>query len=102
MRQWRSNAGFTLLELMLALALLAVLMIMLYGAFHAVAESKLSGEARLNSDMEGRALLWMLCKDLRGAVYTPMLPSHVLLIGQALKQGGSALDNITVSTLASS
>jgi len=37
--------------------------------------------------------------ELRGAVFTPLIPSHVLLIGQASKQGGMPMDSITFATL---
>ncbi|HLH76359.1 MAG TPA: type II secretion system protein GspJ [Candidatus Binataceae bacterium] len=98
-RQPHACHGFTLLELMLALALVAVLLTLLFGAFHAVAQSKAQAEARLTADEEGRALMWTLARELRGAVYTPMIPSHILLLGQANKQGGLPLDNLTVSTI---
>lgn len=91
-------AGFTLLELMLALALLAILMVILFGAVHAVAQSKLAAEKRLQSDEEARNLMWLLARELRGAVYTPVVPSHVLLIGNAVRRGGGAMDSITFST----
>lgn len=97
-RQRAATAGFTLLELMLALALLAVLMVILFGAVHAVATSKIAAERRLKSDEEARNLIWLLGRELHGAVYTPMVPSHVLLIGSANKQGGGAMDSITFST----
>lgn len=95
----RASQGFTLLELMLALALVAVLLVLLFSAVHTVAQSKAQAEARLDADEEGRALMWTMTRELRGAVYTPMIPSHILLLGQANKQGGQALDNLTVSTI---
>jgi prepilin-type N-terminal cleavage/methylation domain-containing protein len=94
-----SQAGFTLMELMLSLSLLALIMVILYGSFHAVAASKLHAELRVESDQEARTLMWMMSRELRGAVFTPLIPSHVLLVGQASRQGGMAMDSITFATL---
>ena len=69
-RIWQ--AGFTLMELMLSLALLALIMIILYGSFHAVAVSKLHAEVRVESDQQARTLIWLMCRELRGAVFTPL------------------------------
>ncbi len=99
MRESIKQAGFTLMELMLSLALLALIMIILFESFHAVAASKLHAERRLESDQQARTLMWMLSRELRGAVFTPLIPSHVLLIGQAQKQGGMPMDTITFATL---
>jgi prepilin-type N-terminal cleavage/methylation domain-containing protein len=96
-RAWQ--AGFTLMELMLSLALLALIMIILYGSFHAVAASKLHAEVRVESDQQARTLMWLMSRELRGAVFTPLIPSHVLLVGQASRQGGMPMDSITFATL---
>jgi prepilin-type N-terminal cleavage/methylation domain-containing protein len=93
------RAGFTLLELMLSLALLALIMIILYGSFHAVAGSKMHAERRMESDQQARTLMWLMTRELRGAVFTPLIPSHVLLVGQASRQGGMPMDSITFATL---
>jgi len=93
------QAGFTLMELMLSLALLALIMIILYGTFHAVAASKMHADVRVESDQQARTLMWMMCRELRGAVFTPLIPSHVLMVGQASRQGGMPMDSITFATL---
>jgi type II secretory pathway component PulJ len=87
------------MELMLSLALLALIMIILYGSFHAVAASKLHAEVRVESDQQARTLMWLMCRELRGAVFTPLIPSHVLFVGQASRQGGMPMDSITFATL---
>ena len=97
--QTRDGAGFTLIELMLALAILAVVLVMIAGAFNAVIHSKVHGEARLDVDREGRAILWELANEIRGAVQTPNPISNVLLVGSGQMRGASPLDAITVSTL---
>jgi prepilin-type N-terminal cleavage/methylation domain-containing protein len=93
------QAGFTLIELMLSLALAALIMIILYESFHAVAASKLHADIRVESDQQARTLIWMMSRELRGAVFTPLIPSHVLLVGQASRQGGMPMDSITFATL---
>lgn len=97
-----AHAGFTLLELMLALGILALILVMIAGSFNAVIHSKVHGEARLDVDREGRAILWQLANEIRGAVQTPYpnFPSYVMLLGQGQQHGAMAIDSITVSTLA--
>lgn len=93
-----AQRGFTLIELMLALALLALLMIMLYGSFSAVATSKVHAENRMVTEQEGRAIVWQLSKEIRGAIQTPLVLSKTLLIGQGKMESGVPLDSITFST----
>lgn len=95
----RSERGFTLLELMLAVAILGLIVVMLAESFHAVAMSKLHAEGRLYSERSGRAILWQISNEIRGAVQTPLAPSRVLVLGAAKYQGGSPVNTLTVSTL---
>jgi prepilin-type N-terminal cleavage/methylation domain-containing protein len=95
----RSERGFTLLELMLAVAILGLIVVMLAESFHAVAMSKLHAEKRLYSERSGRAILWQISNEIRGAVQTPLAPSRVLVLGAARYQGGSPVNTLTVSTL---
>ena len=44
------NPGFTLLEVMLAISILALILVMIAGSFNAVVHSKVHGEARLDVD----------------------------------------------------
>jgi len=95
----RFNRGFTLIEIMLAVAILGVIMVMLASSFHAVAAGKTHAEGRLLSNREARALLVQLTGELHGAVQTPLIASHVMLIGQGRMQNGSPLDSLIISTL---
>jgi len=95
----RAEAGFTLLELMLSIAILAIILVMIAGSFNAVIHSKVQGEARLDVDRQGRSILWQLANELRGAVQTPSPQSNVLLVGLGQMGNGSPVDAITVSTL---
>jgi prepilin-type N-terminal cleavage/methylation domain-containing protein len=98
-RQRRAQAGFTLMELMLAVGLLALILVTLASSFGAVAHSKVHAEDRMVTEQDGRAIMWQLSKELRGAVQTPLEASKVLMIGQARRQNRLALDAITFSTL---
>jgi prepilin-type N-terminal cleavage/methylation domain-containing protein len=95
----RWERGFTLLELMLAVSILGLIVVMLAQSFHAVATSKLHAEERLYSERSGRAILWQMSNEIRGAVQTPLAPSRVVVLGAAKYQGGSPVNTLTVSTL---
>jgi prepilin-type N-terminal cleavage/methylation domain-containing protein len=100
LKLWRSaSRGFTLIEIMLAVAILGVIMVMLAGSFHAVAAGKTHAEGRLLSSRQARAVLAQLTNELHGAVQTPLIASHVLLAGQARMLNGAPFDNLIVSTL---
>ncbi len=91
--------GFTLIEMMLAIGVLALILAMLASSFSAVAHSKVHGEGRLLVDREGRALLWQMSREIRNAVQTPVSPSHVILIGGGHAGSNGPIDSITMSTL---
>jgi prepilin-type N-terminal cleavage/methylation domain-containing protein len=95
----RGGRGFTLIEMMLAVAILGLVMVMLAGSFHAVAASKVHAENRLETNHRGRTILWEMGQEIRGAVQTPFIASHVLLIGQGRMMNRTPLDSITVSTI---
>jgi len=91
--------GFTLIEMMLAVAILGIIMVMLAGSFHAVVAGKTYAENRLQGDREARAILNQMASELEGAIQTPLVASHVLLVGQASMNNGVPLDSISISTL---
>jgi prepilin-type N-terminal cleavage/methylation domain-containing protein len=91
--------GFTLIEMMLAVAILGLIMAMLAGSFHAVAASKVQAENHIAVDETARAILTGMANEVRGAVQTAFLPSRVLLTGDSHGHGGQMLDSISVSTL---
>jgi prepilin-type N-terminal cleavage/methylation domain-containing protein len=94
----RAPRGFTLIEMMLAIGVMALILAMLAGSFSTIAHSKVHAEGRLMVDREGRALLWQLTKELRNAVQTPYSISNVALFGNGHVSGGVAIDTITLST----
>ncbi len=93
------SAGFTLIEIMLAVAILALILVMLAGSFHAVAAGRVQAESHIALDAAGRAILGEMANEVRGAVQTSSLQSRVLLMGEGHIQKGQALDSISVSTL---
>ena len=94
----RAPRGFTLIEMMLAIGVLAMILAMLASSFSVVAHSKVHAEGRLMVDREGRSLLWQLTKELRNAVQTPYTASNVALFGNGHMSGGVAVDTLTLST----
>ena len=94
----RAPRGFTLIEMMLAIGVLALILAMLASSFSVVAHSKVHAEGRLMVDREGRALLWQLTKELRNAVQTPFTASNVALFGNGHMSSGVPVDTITMST----
>lgn len=96
----RRESGFTLIEMMVAVAILGVVLLMLADAFHTVAMSKVQGEEHLGIDREGRAIMWQLSNELRDAVQTSVYPSRVLLIGRSRQRDGEAVDSLSLSTFA--
>jgi prepilin-type N-terminal cleavage/methylation domain-containing protein len=95
----RHKAAFTLIEIMLAVAILGMVLLMLAESFHAVAGSKTHAENRIEIDQAARTILSQMSNELRGAVQTPFIASRVVLLGHARKDGGEPMDNFTVSTL---
>jgi prepilin-type N-terminal cleavage/methylation domain-containing protein len=95
----RFARGFTLIEMMLAVAILGMVMVMLSESFHAVAAGKTHAEARLASNREARALLAEMANELHGAIQTPLIASRVLLVGQGRTRNGVPLDNLAISTI---
>jgi prepilin-type N-terminal cleavage/methylation domain-containing protein len=95
----RISAGFTLIEMMLAVAVLALILVMLAGSFHAVATSKVEAENNIALDSAARVIVAEMAHEIRGAVQTSGILSRVLLVGEAHGRGTQALDSITFSTL---
>ena len=94
----RAPRGFTLIEMMLAIGVLAMILAMLASSFSTIAHSKVHAEGRLIVDREGRSLLWQLTKEFRNAVQTPYAASNVALFGSGHMNGGVAVDTLTLST----
>jgi prepilin-type N-terminal cleavage/methylation domain-containing protein len=98
-RRASSQPGFTLIELMVAVAILGLILVMLAGSFHAVAAGKTQAEGRIAAEQESRALLWQLSNEIRGTVATQNVPSHVIVIGRGQMENNAPLDSLSISTL---
>jgi type II secretion system protein J len=94
----RTPRGFTLIEMMLAIGVLALILAMIASSFSAVSHSKVHAEGRLMVDREGRALLWQMTREITNAVQTPYASSNVALIGTGHMGNGKAIDTIMLST----
>jgi len=92
-------AGFTLIELMIAVAILGLIMVMLAGSFHAVAMGKTQGENHLAIDQQSRSLIWEMSNEIRGTVYTSILSSPVVVVGVGRMENNNPLDTLSISTL---
>jgi prepilin-type N-terminal cleavage/methylation domain-containing protein len=95
----RISAGFTLIEMMLAIAVFALILVMLAGSFHAVATSKVQAENHIAVDSAARAIMAEMAREIRGAVQTSAIQSRVLLMGESHGHGSQVLDTVSVSTL---
>lgn len=93
------SRGFTLIEMMLAVAILGIIMVMLAGSFHAVVAGKTQAEDRLLGSRAARALLAQIADELHGAIQTPLIASRVLLVGRASMRNGVPLDSLAISTI---
>ncbi len=100
-RQEAAAAGFTLVELLLALTILALILAMIAGSFSAVAHGKTHAENRLLADQAGRSIIWMMSREIRGAArqIPDAPPVHMLMIGRGHTQNQTPLDSLTISTL---
>ncbi len=97
----KAAAGFTLLELMLAIGILSVVLAMLAGSFNVVSHGKIHAESRLEANQTGRAIMWQMGAEIRGA--TLAIPGaaatpRTLLIGTGHMQRGAPLDSLTICT----
>jgi len=80
-------------------AILGIILAMMAASFHTVAGSKIHAEGRLYAERTGRAILWQMSNEIRGAVQTPVTPSRVLMLGVAQYNSGTPINSLTVSTI---
>lgn len=73
----RPSNAFTLIELLLAFAVLAVVLVLLAGAVGAVTRTWQSGTARIDNFSKARVILGLLDRDLQSAVLRPDLAAFV-------------------------
>jgi len=94
------SRGFTLIEIMIAVAILGLVFVMLAGSFHTVATGKVQGESHLAAAQQSRTVLTGMSNEIRGTVQTAMSnPSQVMVIGTGRMENRAPLDSLSISTL---
>ena len=66
---WKTQPGFSLLELLISVALLGLVMSLLYGAFSQISNSSLLVKSTLETRQELRLLMKMVLDDLQNVQY---------------------------------
>ena len=69
----RSRAAFTLIELMVSMAILGLIMVILFSIFEEVNKAWLNSENRVETFTQARAVLDFLSRELSQAVATPKI-----------------------------
>ncbi len=97
---YRSRAGFTLLEILVAVAMLVIVMGAIYGAFRAGNQSSVMIEEDSDLHQTARVLLWRINSELC-SIYTPTDQQGCVLEGQnSQENGGPAhFDKLTFTTV---
>ena len=72
--------GMTLLEVMVSLAILAMVGLLIYGAFDSMSRGKKGEAMRAERSREGREALLRLTRDLSGAFLSMHSPTNVALV----------------------
>ncbi len=73
----RGEAGFTLLEILLAVAILAFFLAALYGGFSTMSRTVKNAEAIRNAIDRDRTLIARLSADIANAFYSPAMPETI-------------------------
>ena len=72
-RSRKSRAAFTLIEIMVSMAILGLIMVMLFGIFEQVNKAWLNSENRVETFTQARAIMDLLSRELSQAVATPKI-----------------------------
>ncbi|MBM3862317.1 MAG: prepilin-type N-terminal cleavage/methylation domain-containing protein [Verrucomicrobia bacterium] len=89
--------GFTLLELLAAVAILAILSMLLFAAFNEASRAWMFAEGRVETSQQARAAFEMFNRELSGAILSTNPPLQKMKI----IQGRSSGSDVWVSFLAS-
>lgn len=74
-REKHAHSAFTLVELLVAITVLALISVVLAQMLSATSQTWISGQARANNFTKGRAMMDLLTRDLQGGVYRSDLPA---------------------------
>jgi len=70
-----TKSGFTLVELLVAVAVLALVAMVLAQMLQTASQTWMTGQARVNNFNKGRSMLDLLVRDLQGGLYRDDLPA---------------------------
>ena len=73
----RNNSGFTLVEMLIALAMMATIVSMVYGSYAATAQSVETYSSRLNCSERTSLVLRLMARQIRSAYAPPADPNHL-------------------------
>jgi len=102
MRRARSR-GMTLLEIMVSIAILAMISILIYGAFDSMARGKKGEAMRADRSREGREAVLRLTRDLSSAFLSMHNPANTALITRAtafIATSGGNFDRVDFASFA--
>ena len=74
-RTGQGREAFTLIEFLVAFAVLAMMAVLLVQVLSAASQTWLSGQARANNFTKGRSMLDLLAQDLQSGIYRSDLPT---------------------------
>ncbi len=101
MRGRRRARGMTLLEILVAITIMAMVAILIYGAFDGVSRSKI-GLGRLNARFhQGRALMRRLAREMSSAYISMHVPYNQALMASRtmfMSKEGSPADRLDMTT----
>ncbi|GAT31836.1 Verru_Chthon cassette protein C [Terrimicrobium sacchariphilum] len=74
-RRKSARHAFTLVELLVAITVLALISVVLAQMLSATSQTWITGQARVNNFTKGRAMMDLLTRDLQGGLYRTDLPA---------------------------
>ena len=98
MKRHNSQKGFTLIEVMIALALLAMIMGLVSGSYYASARAKRRMESRMELIAMGRVALDTMIKEIDGALIVPDDTSSMPFEGETSGSFQNPQDSISFLT----
>jgi general secretion pathway protein J len=97
------SRGMTLLEVMVSVAILAMISILIYGAFDSMARGKKGEAMRADRSREGREAVLRITRDLSSAFLSMHNPSNPALITRAtafIATSGGSFDRVDFASFA--
>src|SRR6202044_1134042 len=102
-RRRSSHLGMTLLEIMVSVAILAMVSILIYGAFDSMARGKKGGAMRADRSREGREAVLRLTRELSSAfpsMHNPSNPAFITRATAFIGTSGGTFDRVDFAAFA--